>query len=88
MPANETAAAAALAGVAREPGVAKPDAILVANNVKRHFGGLVAVDVEHAERFLLVRNGVAFALLAGQVAIGLPVLLDHGEGQARPRSCE
>ena len=59
MPANETAAAAALAGVAREPGVAKPDAILVANNVKRHFGGLVAVDVEHVE----IQRGAITALI-------------------------
>jgi branched-chain amino acid transport system ATP-binding protein len=38
-----------LAGVAHEPGVAKPDAILVADGLRRTFGGLVAVDVAHVE---------------------------------------
>ncbi|WP_347350015.1 ABC transporter ATP-binding protein [Intrasporangium sp.] len=42
-------AAAALAGVAAEPGVAKPDAILVADNVSRSFGGVKAVRVDHLE---------------------------------------
>ncbi|WP_117000434.1 ABC transporter ATP-binding protein [Desertimonas flava] len=32
-----------------EPGVAKSDPILVADGIRRAFGGLVAVDVEHAE---------------------------------------
>ena len=31
------------------PGVKKDDSILVADNVRRAFGGLVAVDVEHVE---------------------------------------
>jgi neutral amino acid transport system ATP-binding protein len=38
-----------LAGVAPEPGVAKPDPILVADGVSRSFGGLKAVDVAHLE---------------------------------------
>ncbi|HVM55535.1 MAG TPA: ABC transporter ATP-binding protein [Acidimicrobiales bacterium] len=38
-----------LAGVEPVPGVAKPDAILVADDVRRTFGGLTAVDVEHVE---------------------------------------
>ena len=37
------------AGVAWEPGVAKPDPILVADGIRRNFGGLVAVDVDHVE---------------------------------------
>jgi branched-chain amino acid transport system ATP-binding protein len=37
------------AGVAWEPGVAKPDPILVADGIRRNFGGLTAVDVEHVE---------------------------------------
>jgi len=37
------------AGVTPEPGAAKPDPILVADSVRRQFGGLVAVDVIHAE---------------------------------------
>ena len=32
-----------------EPGVAKPDPILVADGIRRNFGGLTAVDVEHVE---------------------------------------
>ena len=43
------AATAALADVPREPGAAKPDPILVADNIVRRFGGLTAVDVEHVE---------------------------------------
>jgi neutral amino acid transport system ATP-binding protein len=45
----ERPGAAALRDVAPEPGVAKPDPILVADGVKRHFGGLTAVDVDHLE---------------------------------------
>jgi ABC-type uncharacterized transport system ATPase subunit len=37
------------AGVAWEPGVAKPDPILVADDIRRNFGGLTAVAVEHVE---------------------------------------
>jgi branched-chain amino acid transport system ATP-binding protein len=37
------------AGIAWEPGVAKPDPILVADGVRRSFGGLTAVNVEHVE---------------------------------------
>ena len=38
-----------LTGVAAEPGVAKPDPILVVDEVRKSFGGLVAVDVAHLE---------------------------------------
>ncbi|MBI1350769.1 MAG: ATP-binding cassette domain-containing protein [Actinomycetales bacterium] len=38
-----------LADVPREPGVPKPDPILVADHVTRSFGGLKAVDVSHVE---------------------------------------
>ncbi|MDN4474275.1 ABC transporter ATP-binding protein [Demequina sp. SYSU T00192] len=38
-----------LDGIAHEPGVAKPDPILVADGVVRRFGGLTAVDVKHFE---------------------------------------
>ncbi|MGI9577108.1 MAG: ABC transporter ATP-binding protein [Microthrixaceae bacterium] len=41
--------AEALEGIEAEPGVAKPDPILVLDGLKRHFGGLAAVDVEHLE---------------------------------------
>ena len=39
----------ALANVEHVPGVPKPDPILVADGVRRLFGGLTAVDVEHVE---------------------------------------
>lgn len=48
VPAREPAAHP-LSGVAAEPGVAKPDPILVVDDVEKSFGGLRAVDVEHLE---------------------------------------
>jgi branched-chain amino acid transport system ATP-binding protein len=48
-----------LDGVAAEPGVPKPDPILVVDGVQRHFGGLTAVDVEHVE----VQRGAITALI-------------------------
>jgi len=48
-----------LDGVDHEPGSAKPDPILVASNIKRTFGGLVAVDVDHVE----VQRGLITALI-------------------------
>src|SRR5690606_30029704 len=39
----------AFAGLEPTPGVAKPDPIIVADAVRRDFGGLTAVDVEHLE---------------------------------------
>jgi len=53
------AARAALADLATEPGVAKPDPILLADDVRRQFGGLVAVDVDHVE----VQRGSITALI-------------------------
>jgi len=49
----------ALAGVSPEPGVAKPDPILVVDGVRRRFGGLTAVDVDHLE----VQRGSITALI-------------------------
>ena len=46
-------------GVAPEPGVAKPDPILVASGVQRRYGGLLAVDVDHLE----VQRGVITSLI-------------------------
>jgi neutral amino acid transport system ATP-binding protein len=42
-----------------EPGVSKPDPILVVDSMRRAFGGLVAVDVDHLE----VQRGVITALI-------------------------
>ncbi|MEU5874720.1 ABC transporter ATP-binding protein [Glycomyces sp. NPDC047369] len=57
--AGVAAARAALAGVPAEPGAPKQDAILSATGVRRAFGGLVAVDVEHLE----VQRGAITALI-------------------------
>jgi neutral amino acid transport system ATP-binding protein len=38
-----------LGDIAFEPGAAKPDPILIADSIRRTFGGLVAVDVDHFE---------------------------------------
>ncbi len=51
--------AAMLEGVEHTPGVPKPDPVLVADKVRRSFGGLVAVDVEHVE----FQRGVITALI-------------------------
>ncbi|WP_199850729.1 ABC transporter ATP-binding protein [Thermobifida fusca] len=48
-----------MAGVDLVPGVAKPDPILVVDGVRRSFGGLTAVDVEHLE----VQRGTITALI-------------------------
>jgi neutral amino acid transport system ATP-binding protein len=40
---------AGIAGVAHEPGVAKPDPVLVVDGLRRSFGGVTAVDIEHLE---------------------------------------
>ena len=42
-------ARAAFAGLSPTPSVAKPDPILVATDVRRRFGGMIAVDVDHLE---------------------------------------
>lgn len=57
--ADVAAARVLLADVAWEPGVAKPDPILVVDGVTRRFGGLTAVDVEHLE----IPRGVITALI-------------------------
>jgi len=53
------AQAAALLDVEPVPGVAKPDAALVVNDVRKSFGGLKAVDVDHVE----FQRGVITALI-------------------------
>ena len=54
-----TGAAAMFEGVEREPGAKKPDPIVVATGVRKTFGGLVAVDVEHVE----IQRGAITALI-------------------------
>ena len=49
----------ALVGLATEPGVSKPDPIVVVDGVRRTFGGLTAVDVDHVE----IQRGVITALI-------------------------
>ena len=48
-----------LATIEPVPGVPKPDPILVADSVRRRFGGLTAVDVEHVE----IQRGQITALI-------------------------
>lgn len=52
-------AAAALSDVASEPGVPKPDPILVAHDVTKSFGGVRAVRVDHLE----IQRGTITALI-------------------------
>jgi neutral amino acid transport system ATP-binding protein len=52
-------AAKALDAVTPEPGVGKPDPILIVDGVRRSFGGLTAVDVKHLE----IQRGVITALI-------------------------
>ncbi|GAA4529632.1 MULTISPECIES: ABC transporter ATP-binding protein [Nonomuraea] len=56
---RKAAALAAFKDLPHEPGVAKPDPILVVDNVVRRFGGLTAVDVGHVE----VQRGSITALI-------------------------
>jgi neutral amino acid transport system ATP-binding protein len=51
--------ASVLAGVRAEPGSAKPDPLLVVDGVRRDFGGMRAVDVEHLE----VQRGIVTGLI-------------------------
>lgn len=55
----QAAAQASLASVAHTPGAAKPDPILVVDNITRRFGGMTAVDVDHVE----VQRGAITALI-------------------------
>ena len=57
--AGSAAATKSLQDVPHEPGAAKADPILVADDVKRAFGGLVAVDVGHVE----IQRGTITALI-------------------------
>lgn len=52
-------ALAAFASIAPTPGVAKPDPIIIADQVTRRFGGLTAVNVDHVE----IQRGSITALI-------------------------
>jgi len=54
-----TRARQSLRDVERVPGACKPNSILTANNIRREFGGIIAVDVEHFE----VQEGSITALI-------------------------
>jgi branched-chain amino acid transport system ATP-binding protein len=76
-----SAARAALAEVAHEPGAPKPDPIVVADNVLRQFGGLTAVDVEHVE----IQRGVITALI-GPNGAGKTTFFNLITGFDKPQS--
>ena len=59
MPAETATRADVLADVPHEPGAPKPDPIVVVDGMRKAFGGLVAVDVEHLE----IQRGVITALI-------------------------
>jgi branched-chain amino acid transport system ATP-binding protein len=67
--------------VAPEPGVPKPDPILVIDDLVRRFGGLVAVSVEHLE----VQRGSITALI-GPNGAGKTTLFNLVTGFDRPDS--
>ncbi len=70
-----------LSDVAHEPGAAKPDPILVVDNVVRQFGGLTAGDVRHVE----IQRGVITALI-GPNGAGKTTFFNVLTGFDRPQS--
>ncbi|HEX4820611.1 MAG TPA: ABC transporter ATP-binding protein [Acidimicrobiales bacterium] len=67
-------------GVQCTPGVSKPDPILVVDNVRRSFGGLIAVDVDHLE----IQRGAITALI-GPNGAGKTTLFNLLTGFDKPQ---
>src|SRR6478752_3096204 len=72
---------ALMAGVDATPGSAKPDSILVVDNIVRQFGGMTAVDVDHLE----VQRGLITALI-GPNGAGKTTFFNLITGFDRPTS--
>ena len=70
-------------GIAPEPGSAKPDPILVIDDVKRAFGGLLAVNVDHLE----IQRGTITALI-GPNGAGKTTLFNVISGFDEPTTGE
>jgi neutral amino acid transport system ATP-binding protein len=72
-----------MAGVIPEPGSAKPDPILVVDNITRNFGGMTAVHVDHLE----VQRGIITSLI-GPNGAGKTTFFNLITGFDRPSSAK
>jgi len=81
--ADPTARRALMSGVDATPGSAKPDPILVVDNIVRAFGGMTAVDVSHLE----VQRGIITALI-GPNGAGKTTFFNLITGFDRPTSAK
>ncbi|MBX3089520.1 MAG: ABC transporter ATP-binding protein [Cryobacterium sp.] len=81
MPASSNETQSKIATGPNAPGVPKTDPIIIADNVTRHFGGLMAVDVEHLE----IQRGIITALI-GPNGAGKTTLFNLLSGFDSPNS--